>query len=255
MLGTVRVLIDDEGMTISSPGGFIDGVTVDNLLTVEPHGKNPALADALKRIGLAEKTGRGIDRIYEGSIIYGRPWPDFSETTSTNVKLFIQRAKADNRFTKLIADEQNRLGKPLSIYSLMILSLLKNERRMDLARVVSMTHLSESKIRSSIENLIEDGLIEGSGNGKSRTYTLSGRVYKESNQSIQYVRQTGIEKVAYPEMILKLARTQDGIITKQDVAELLMITPNQAYSEIKKLVSEKKLYKYCGGKYTKYKIC
>lgn len=47
----------------------------------------------------------------------------------------------------------------------MILSLLKNERRMDLARVVSMTHLSESKIRSSIENLIEDGLIEGSGNG------------------------------------------------------------------------------------------
>ena len=251
MLGTVRVLIDDEGMTISSPGGFIDGVSVDNLLTVEPHGKNPALADALKRIGLAEKTGRGIDRIYEGSIIYGRPWPDFSETTSTNVKLFIQRAKADNRFTKLIADEQNRLGKPLSIYSLMILSLLKNERRMDLARVVSMTHLSESKIRSSIENLIEDGLIEGSGNGKSRTYTLSGRVYKE----IQYVRQTGIEKVAYPEMILKLARTQDGIITKQDVAELLMITPNQAYSEIKKLVSEKKLYKYCGGKYTKYKIC
>ena len=255
MLGTVRVLIDDEGMKISSPGGFIDGVSVDNLLTVEPHGKNPALADALKRIGLAEKTGRGIDRIYEGSIIYGRPWPDFSETTSTNVKLFIQRAKADNRFTKLIADEQNRLGKPLSIYSLMILSLLKNERRMDLARVVSMTHLSESKIRSSIENLIEDGLIEGSGNGKSRTYTLSGRVYKESNQSIQYVRQTGIEKVAYPEMILKLARTQDGIITKQDVAELLMITPNQAYSEIKKLVSEKKLYKYCGGKYTKYKIC
>ena len=100
MLGTVRVLIDDEGMTISSPGGFIDGVTLENLLTVEPHGKNPALADALKRIGLAEKTGRGIDRIYEGSIIYGRPWPDYSETTSTNVRLFIQRAKADDSKSK-----------------------------------------------------------------------------------------------------------------------------------------------------------
>ena len=253
MLGTVRVLIDDEGMTISSPGGFIDGVTIDNLLTVEPHGKNPALADALKRIGLAEKTGRGIDRIYEGSIIYGRPWPDFSETTSTNVKLFIQRAKADDKFTKLIADEQNRLGKPLSIYALMILSLLKSERRMDIARVVNVTHLSEGKIRSSIENLIEDGLIEGTGSGKSRTYMLSSKVYKESNKSIQYVRQTGIEKVAYPEMILKLARTQDGIVTKQDIAELLMITPDQAYSEIKKLVAAGKLYKYCGGKYTKYK--
>lgn len=254
MLGTVRVLIDDEGMTISSPGGFIDGVTVDNLLTVEPHGKNPALADALKRIGLAEKTGRGIDRIYEGSIVYGRPWPDFSETTSSNVKLFIQRAKADDKFTKLIADEQNRLGKPLSIYSLMILSLLKNEKRLDLAKFVSMTHLSEGKIHSAIENLVEEGLVEGSGNGKIRTYMLSARIYKDSNQSIQYVRQTGIEKVAYPEMILKLARTQDGFITKQDVADLLKITPDQAYSEIKKLVTDGKLYKYCGGKYTKYKI-
>lgn len=255
MLGTVRVLIDDEGMTISSPGGFIDGVTLENLLTVEPHGKNPALADALKRIGLAEKTGRGIDRIYEGSIIYGRPWPDYSETTSTNVRLFIQRAKADNAFTKFIADEQNRMGRSLSIYALMILSLLKNEKRLTLERIVEMTHLTESKLLGSIENLIEDGLVEGVGSGRSRSYILSKKVYKESNKSIQYVRQTGIDRVAYPEMIIKLARTQDGIITKQDVAELLNITPEQAYSEIKKLVEARKIYKYCGGKYAKYKLC
>ena len=254
MLGTVRVLIDDEGMTISSPGGFIDGVTLENLLTVEPHGKNPALADALKRIGLAEKTGRGIDRIYEGSIIYGRPWPDYSETTSTNVRLFIQRAKADDTFTKFIADEQNRLGKPLSIYALMILSLLKNEKRLTIERIAKMTHLAEGKLLGAIENLIEDGIVEGVGSGKSRSYILSVKVYKENNRSIQYVRQTGIDKVAYPEMIIKLAQTQDGFITKQDVAELLNITPDQAYSEIKKLVSKGKIYKYCGGKYTKYKL-
>ena len=254
MLGTVRVLIDDEGMTISSPGGFIDGVTLENLLTVEPHGKNPALADALKRIGLAEKTGRGIDRIYEGSIIYGRPWPDYSESTSTNVRLFIQRAKADDTFTKFIADEQNRLGKPLSIYALMILSLLKNEKRLTIERIAEMTHLAEGKLLGAIENLIEDGLVEGVGSGKSRSYILSAKVYKENNRSIQYVRQTGIDKIAYPEMIIKLAQTQDGFITKQDVAELLKITPDQAYSEIKKLVSDGKIYKYCGGKYTKYKL-
>ena len=254
MLGTVRVLIDDEGMTISSPGGFIDGVTLENLLTVEPHGKNPALADALKRIGLAEKTGRGIDRIYEGSIIYGRPWPDYSESTSTNVRLFIQRAKADDTFTKFIADEQNRLGKPLSIYALMILSLLKNEKRLTIERIAEMTHLAEGKLLGAIENLIEDGLVEGVGSGKSRSYILSAKVYKENNRSIQYVRQTGIDKIAYPEMIIKLAQTQDGFITKQDVAELLKITPDQAYSEIKKLVNAGKIYKFCGGKYTKYKL-
>ena len=254
MLGTIRVLIDDEGMTISSPGGFIDGVTLDNLLTVEPHGKNPALADALKRIGLAEKTGRGIDRIYEGSIIYGRPWPDYSETTSTNVKLFIQRAKADGKFTKFIADEQNRMGRPLSIYALMILSLLKNERRLTIDQIAEKTHLAKGRLAGAIENLFEDGLVEGAGSGKARSYLLSEKVYKEAKKSIQYVRQTGIDQVVFPEMIIKLAKMQDGFITKQDVAELLKITPEQAYSEIKKLVSEDKLYRYCGGKYTKYKL-
>lgn len=68
ILGSVRVAIDDDGLTISNPGGFIEGVSIENLLTVEPHGRNKALADALKRIGLAEKTGRGIDRIFEGLI-------------------------------------------------------------------------------------------------------------------------------------------------------------------------------------------
>lgn len=59
-------------MLISNPGGFIEGINADNLLDAEPHGRNPVLADALKRIGLAERTGRGIDRIYEGSLLYGR---------------------------------------------------------------------------------------------------------------------------------------------------------------------------------------
>lgn len=254
MLGTVRLLIDDEGMTISSPGGFIEGVTLQNLLTVEPRGKNPALADTLKRIGLAEKTGRGIDRIFEGSIIYGRPWPDYSESTSTNVKLFIQRAKADDKFTKLIADEQNRQGKSLSIYALMILSLLKTERRVTLDRIVSMTNLGEGKIRASIEAMIERGLVEAVGRGSTRSFMLSSKVYRESNESIQYVRQTGIDSIAYPEMVLRLARTQGGTLTKQDVSELLKVTPEQAYSIIRKLVAEKKLCIECGGKYAKYKL-
>lgn len=56
-LGRVRVLVDDEGLTISNPGGFVEGVTIDNLLTVEPHGRNECLMGALKRIGLAEENG------------------------------------------------------------------------------------------------------------------------------------------------------------------------------------------------------
>ena len=39
-----------------------------------------------------------------------------------------------------------------------------------------------------------------------------------------------------------------------DASELLKITPEQAYSIIKKLVAKKKLAKECGGKYARYKL-
>lgn len=254
MLGNVRVLIDDEGMSISNPGGFVDGVNLKNLLTVEPHGRNPALADAMKRIGLAEKTGRGIDRIYEGSIIFGRPWPDYSESTSRSVKLFIQRAKPDIPFAKLVADEQNRQGKSLSIYTLMILSVLKIERRSTVSRIVETTNLSENKVRSAVESMLELGLVEASGKGKDRTYILGKKLYRENKKAIQYVRQTDIDSIRYPELVMKLAATQNGVITKQDVIELLNVTPSQAYAVIKQLKQQGKLELLCGGKYSKYKM-
>ena len=80
-MGRVRVLIDDEGLTISNPGGFVEGINIRNLLTAEPRGRNECLMGALKRVGLAERTGRGIDRIYEGSLAFGTtlgvPQPQF----------------------------------------------------------------------------------------------------------------------------------------------------------------------------------
>ena len=89
MLGRVRMAIEDDGLTISNPDGFIEGINADNLLDAEPHGRNPVLADAMKRIGLAERTGRGIDRIYEGSLLYGWQLPDYSQSNATSVRLLI----------------------------------------------------------------------------------------------------------------------------------------------------------------------
>ena len=253
-LGQVRVLIDDEGMTISSQGGFIEGVNSENLIFVEPHGRNPCLSDVLKRVGLAEKTGRGIDRIYEGSIIYGRPWPDYSESTTSIVKLFLPRANPDMQFIKMIADEQNRRNQPLSINALMILSTIRNERRVTVDRLSEVIHLNKSRTSSTIENLVEAGLVEAIGNGANRSYILSAKVYKQNNDSAKYVRQTDIDAVRYPELIIKLAKQQDGVITKEDVAELLKITDVQAYLQIKKLLAEGKLVPNQKGKYANYKL-
>ena len=62
-MGAVHVRLHDDALTVSNPGGFVEGVTLDNLLTTEPRPRNPRLADVFKRLGLVERTGRGVDLI------------------------------------------------------------------------------------------------------------------------------------------------------------------------------------------------
>ena len=251
ILQMVRLAVEDEGLTISSPGGFIDGVNLDNLLTVEPHGRNQALADALKRIGLAERTGRGIDRIYEGSIVYGRPLPDYSESTETYVKLFIQRAEPDLPFAQMISNEENRMGRMLPINSLLILSALQAQRRSSIHELSEMIHVSEARTKANVEKLLESGLVEAAGSGKSRAYILSAKIYRQQDNSIGYVRQTGIDKVKYEELVLKLAK-QQGYVTRHNVIELLNISNGQAYRILKKLVDKKRLVLSGKGRSARY---
>lgn len=253
ILQMIRLAIEDEGLSISSPGGFIDGVNLDNLLTVEPHGRNPALADALKRIGLAERTGRGIDRIFEGSIIYGRPLPDYSESTERYVRLFIQRAEPDLAFAQMISNEENRLGRMLPINSLLILSALRTQRRATLQEIADMIHVSEARTKANVEKLLESGLVEARGSGKSRSYILSAKVYREQENSVGYVRQTGIDRLKYDELVLKLVK-QQGYVTRDNVCELLNINESQAYRILKRLALEKKLILTGKGRASQYKL-
>lgn len=252
MLGRVRVEINDDGLVISNPGGFVEGVNINNLLTAEPHGRNPALADVMKRIGLAERTGRGIDRIFEGSLLYGKPMPDYSESTDTLVKLFIPRGLPDKAFAKMISDEQERIGRALPVNSLLILNELKRSSRSTIAELSETIHSSEAKTKSAVEKLVESGMLEAVGTGKGRYYTLSVQVYRRNKTTAEYVRQRGISEVRHPEMIIELAAKNDGKITRADVIELLKIDENRAYRALKDLVSQGKLRPEGKGRYSYY---
>lgn len=241
MMGRVRVQMDNDGLTISNPGGFIEGVTIDNLLTVEPHGRNTALADAMKRIGLAERTGRGVDRIFEGSLLYGKPLPDYSESTNVMVKLFIPKSLPDPNFTKLISEEHRTTGESLPINSLLVLNALKRSRRATVNELADFAHITVEKARITAERLVESGMLEPSGNGKSRCYTLSAKLYHADNNITGYIRQKGIDNVRYPEMVMQFAKENGGTITRGDVMELLHLTKSQAYNLLKKMVDDDKL--------------
>lgn len=253
-IGRVRVLIDNEGLTISNPGGFVEGVTVENLLTVEPHGRNECLMSALKRVGLAEKTGRGVDRIFEGSLFFGRPLPDYSGSTSANVSVFMARSAPDEVFMRMLNEERERTGEPLSLKSLLVLNALKQQKRLTLAELSSQLHLVDSITRATVEALVETGLVEARGASTTRSYMLSGRVYARAGKEVNFVRQSDIDTVRYPELIMKLAKQQGGSVMRRDVEDLLHLPQKQAYRLLAKLVKKGKLTRVGRGAGAHYEL-
>jgi len=232
-LGAVHVKLDDDGLSISSPGGFIEGVSLDNLLVVPPRSRNPLLADVIKRIGLAERTGRGIDRIYEGMLRYGRPAPDYSLSNAFTVSVHMANTAADLDFLRMVVEQQDKLGN-MPIDSLIILSRLREERRLTTADLAPSVQKPEANVRATLEKLVESGFLEPHGTGRGRTYTLSVKLYQHSGKKAEYVRQAGFDKIQQEQMVLKYIDTH-GSIKRADVMDLCLISKDQAYKLLNRL--------------------
>lgn len=233
-LGAVHVRIDDDGLTVSSPGAFVEGITLQNLLVAPPRSRNPLLADIVKRIGLAERTGRGIDRIYEGMLRYGRPAPDYGMSDSTSVVLMLPKSDADTVFLEMILRHEERTGTAMPIDSLIILSRLRNERRLTTPDLTQDTQKSEQTTRTVLEKMVEAGLVEAHGIGRGRAYTLSAKVYQHAGQKAAYIRQAGFDPIQQEQMVLAFI-DKHGSIKRADVMDLCRITKDQAYKMLSRL--------------------
>ena len=252
-MGRVRVCVTDEGLTIANPGGFIEGVTISNLLTAEPRGRNPSLSDALKRVGLAEKTGRGIDRIFEGSLLYGRLLPDYSASTSTTISLLLPRCAPDIRMTSLISNEQKRRGRPLSVNALLVLNALRDTPGIDARQIANITRLSEPVVRTVLDDAKISGLVDTFAKSRGSTYRISRDTRIVSEKAVGYAIENSIDESSYPQMVIDLASTRK-YISRADVINLLHITESLAYRVLKKLVGEGKLKAINKGRYSRYYI-
>jgi len=233
-LGAVHVRLDGDGLALFSPGGFVEGITLHNLLVTPPRSRNSLLADIVKRIGLAERTGRGIDRIYEGMLRYGRPAPDYTMSDATSVVLVMPKSDADIPFLEMILRHEERTGSAMPIDSLIILSRLCFERRLTTVDLTASTQKSEHATRTAVEKLIEAGLVEAHGAGRGRTYTLSAKVYRHSGWKAAYIRQVGFDPIQQEQMVLAYIE-KHGSMKRAEVMDLCRITKDQAYKLLNRL--------------------
>ena len=242
-LGATHVRMESEGLVISNPGGFVEGVTLENILVVEPKPRNPLLADSVKRIGLAERTGRGVDLIFQGMLRYGRPAPDYSMSDATTVVLRLSSAEANVGFLRMILEIEERNGMALPLDSLIVLAKLREERRLDISELALAMQKNEGAARAVIERLIETGLVEAHGIKKGRTYTLSAKVYRSMGQKAGYVRQAGFDPIQQEQMVLQYVK-KHGKITRRDVVELCRIGSDQAKRLLEMFVKTGKLKRF-----------
>ena len=233
-LGAVHVRLDDEGLTLSNPGGLVDGVTLANLLTTEPRPRNRALADAMKRVGLVERSGRGVDKIYRGMLRFGRPEPDYRRTDALSVVLRLATVDADEAFLKLVVSEEGRRGAALPIDSLIALAALRELKRLGTEELAAHIQRDPAQARRTLEALLEAGLVQAHGATKGRTYTLAPGVYRAEGDKAAYTRQAGFSALQHEQLVLNYVR-QHGTIRRSEVIDLCRLTAPQARDLLKRL--------------------
>lgn len=239
-LGAVHVRLDDEGLTISNPGGLVDGVTLANLLTTEPRPRNRTLADAMKRVGMVERSGRGVDKIYRGMLRFGRPEPDYRRTSATDVVLQLATVDADEAFLKLVVEQEGELKRELPIDSLIALAALREMKRLSTDELARHIQREPTQAKKTLESLVEAGLAQAHGTARGRSYTLALGVYKADGDKAAYTRQLGFSSLQHEQLVLNYVR-QHGRIQRADVMDLCRLTEGQAKDLLKRLKAEGKL--------------
>ena len=74
---------------ISNPGGFIGGITPENILHHQPMARNPHLVEVLTRLRLVNRSSLGISRIYRAMIMEGKRPPLFRRMVMQLKSLFL----------------------------------------------------------------------------------------------------------------------------------------------------------------------
>jgi len=232
-LGAVHVQWYADRIEVSNPGGFPEGVRLDNILVTPPRPRNPLLADAFKRAGVVERTARGIDTIFFEQLRNGRPAPSFGRSTEASVILDLPGGPASTAFVRLVIEE-DRAGRVLGLDELLLLHGLRQEGSLTTDRAAALIQKPDPEARAALQRLVEGGLVEGRGQRKGRTYHLSAGAYRRLGERAAYVRQRGFEPLQQEQMVLQYAR-KHGRITRREAAELCQITSAQARDLVRRM--------------------
>jgi ATP-dependent DNA helicase RecG len=234
-LGATHFQWRADRIEISNPGGFPEGVRLDNLLVTAPRPRNPLLADAFKRAGVVERTARGIDTIYFEQLRNGRPAPSYSRSDGVGVTVVIATGEANLEFVRLLVTEGQR-GHTVGLDELIILTTLAREGSLAAEDAGRLIQKPQPEALTVLARLTDAGLVEARGRRQGGRWCLSAAASRvlggstpRSNRSLREMRELEDSVVQFVK--------KHGRVTRRQAAGLCHLGPYQATRMLDRLVT------------------
>ena len=235
-----------DHITIENPGGFLDGINENNIITHASSPRNKLIVETLQRLKYVQRTGQGVDIIYREILSMGKPYPVYTHY-SDSVQLTIYSANENLDFVKFIIQEQESKQIAFSLAELMILRYVVDNKKIILGKAIEVTQAAEDEVRHSLKQLQELGILEVVG----KQYNFTSRVYECLSDKIHYVQDKTVTQLKAKHLITEYLE-KEGNINKQQVMELCGFSDKQARTILRKLIEDEFLVLLEKGKYSKY---
>jgi ATP-dependent DNA helicase RecG len=224
LAGSVFVRQYPRKLVLVSPGGFPAGISPDNILWRQaPRNRRPA--EAFAKCGLIERSGQGIDRMFEEAIKESKPRPDFAGSDDYQVSVTLGGEVQHPEFLRFLEQVGSERLASFSTEDFLVLD-----------RIYRKEPVAED-LKPRLEHLLDMGVIErAGGKGKTARYVLSRRFYDFLGQKGVYTREVGLDREANKALLLKHIRENPGSRFK----ELCQVLPHLSEDQVQRLLRDLK---------------
>ena len=222
--GSIIIKQSPEEIEISNPGGFPQGVTAENIISVPSTPRNRNLAEMFQKIFKGvERSGQGADKIFRFTIEEGKGMPDYSNTDTFHVCLGIPASLKDGKFIQYLEKVIEDLQVSLSVEDIVLLEKIREGN-------------FENITLKTVKHLLDMGLIELHGKTRGAKYILSDQYYKEIGALGERTRRIGLSRGKCKELILEHIRKYKS----GRISEFTQIFPELKRTNIANFITELK---------------
>ena len=231
---SIHLDLYEDRIEISSPGGFIGGVTPGNVLRHEPVRRNPLLADVLQHLGLVNRAGIGVDQIFEQQLSDGKDLPRY-EADESNVSVRLPIA-VHAGFAQCVY-ETRRGGESLELDDLIALRGILSRGALDRWSAAELLQLPEGAAAARLISLRERGFLVPQGRGLATVYRFAERYRELMPTEIDAGEVEDAADESTRRMILA-ALVERGRLTNADIRRLTELSRGRVYQTMKGLRDE-----------------